>query len=915
MADRVNVDFGTISKRSRCINPVSESVKIDSEKRFRDLNSKLKTLSEGGCKNNPSIKNLLNSFMESISNGTNANKFFRRPLYLIQEFNRLDPEVSSELVTEYTTNVLPYLQDFSTMKEVVDLYNLNVEQKKQILESATKYKAADRILRNHEKISKRFNILQEVSNLKYKGLQRIVESCCAMIDTYTLAPYAKMNLCFEELSYLLDKTGGKYNKKDLVKYVTEYFLLRSPKMKLEDIKGYRTVLNENCYLEDSTVKCVKYVFHHPEDYSNCDTVIGHIHRFLILQEKTIEELDKTIQGIQQCCNPRDIAMNLTKIVQLLWDVYKNQLVKHEALLIKIPEWFNCILLSFEDYAKEIDARDVFCKALVKLQQFQQMISDTNTYDGYGSVVKFNSMLDQFMEQFRMLCYIVYPTANRTSMEFVNDPSVHPIRMEDFKKEKLYRFSKSCGQFDSYMKSKEYLVKDDIERVDDFADYQGLDLYANIGEDRKVDVCVAQFLINESNESEIQEAFDGICKEYNSRMLIQGNDSARCYYIINPGVLEVHIKESTPILLSSYDKAAINEATDDTMDIYIESLLETEQVLETFALFSKQELDIKTRLSNLYTNKDFDLECYQIAMEALSLLNVDQKQIDVFTETFTNHRYTCAIMESLITEDEYSKELNEVKRIQSHWKPIQEVPLFIRLEAFEILDAVLEAKPIKKPKVEKPEVGKVNDKNKEKKPVKKEEPEEEEQDEPVKKNKNPFKGINLKSMKLYLEGLKSKFKHMSQKEKELSRNIDNSFRRLVKGMKDSLVSDRREAIIKGSVIPSFSRCMKIAVGLAGTGLVSGNPVIPLMLAIGGFAASKRLTQKERVLLLDEIETELDVVEKEISNAESRNQMKKYRTLLKYKKDLQRQYQRIKYNIRVGKDILPGSAVGVKGGDND
>ena len=76
--------------------------------------------------------------MESISNGTNANKFFRRPLYLIQEFNRLDPEVSSKLITEYTTNVLPYLQDFSTMKEVVDLYNLNVEQKKQILESATK---------------------------------------------------------------------------------------------------------------------------------------------------------------------------------------------------------------------------------------------------------------------------------------------------------------------------------------------------------------------------------------------------------------------------------------------------------------------------------------------------------------------------------------------------------------------------------------------------------------------------------------------------------------------------------------------------------------------------------------------------------------------------------------------------------
>lgn len=78
-------------------------------------------------------------------------------------------------------------------------------------------------------------------------------------------------------------------------------------------------------------------------------------------------------------------------------------------------------------------------------------------------------------------------------------------------------------------------------------------------------------------------------------------------------------------------------------------------------------------------------------------------------------------------------------------------------------------------------------------------------------------------------------------------------------------------------------------------------------------SKSLTKKERILLLDEIETELEVVDKEIENAESAKNMKKYRKLLTYKKDLQRQYQRIKYNIRVGKDILPGSAVGVPSKD--
>ena len=40
------------------------------------------------------------------------------------------------------------------------------------------------------------------------------------------------------------------------------------------------------------------------------------------------------------------------------------------------------------------------------------------------------------------------------------------------------------------------------------------------------------------------------------------------------------------------------------------------------------------------------------------------------------------------------------------------------------------------------------------------------------------------------------------------------------------------------------------------------------------------------------------------------MKKYRALLTYRKNLQRQYQRIRYNLRVGKDIVPGSNTGLK-----
>jgi hypothetical protein len=60
------------------------------------------------------------------------------------------------------------------------------------------------------------------------------------------------------------------------------------------------------------------------------------------------------------------------------------------------------------------------------------------------------------------------------------------------------------------------------------------------------------------------------------------------------------------------------------------------------------------------------------------------------------------------------------------------------------------------------------------------------------------------------------------------------------------------------------------------------------------------------MLDDIEIELDLVEKEIQMADNRNQIKKMRQLMKMKKTLQREYQRIKYNIRIGKDIIPSTS---------
>ena len=162
------------------------------------------------------------------------------------------------------------------------------------------------------------------------------------------------------------------------------------------------------------------------------------------------------------------------------------------------------------------------------------------------------------------------------------------------------------------------------------------------------------------------------------------------------------------------------------------------------------------------------------------------------------------------------------------------------------------------------------------------------------------------------GLKKKAKDLSSKEQALSRNADLSFNMFMRNLNKALISDRREAIIKGSVIPSFSKCIKIGILLAGLGWVTSNPAIPCIIALGGLAVSKRLTSKERTLLLDDIAVELQVIDKEIQMAESKDQTKKLRELLRTKKELQRQYQRIRYNSRIGKDLLP-STTGLNSND--
>ena len=152
-------------------------------------------------------------------------------------------------------------------------------------------------------------------------------------------------------------------------------------------------------------------------------------------------------------------------------------------------------------------------------------------------------------------------------------------------------------------------------------------------------------------------------------------------------------------------------------------------------------------------------------------------------------------------------------------------------------------------------------------------------------------LKLASMKLRkaMTGLKDKDRQMSQ-------TIDLSVNNMKKGVEDALTNDNREAIIKGRILPSASKVIKMAIVNAGLSFFI-HPAIAVIGTLGYLGVSAKFKSKERQMVIDEIEIEMKMCEKYIQIAEQKNDMKALKQLLMTKRNLERQLQRIKYKMKV------------------
>lgn len=142
-------------------------------------------------------------------------------------------------------------------------------------------------------------------------------------------------------------------------------------------------------------------------------------------------------------------------------------------------------------------------------------------------------------------------------------------------------------------------------------------------------------------------------------------------------------------------------------------------------------------------------------------------------------------------------------------------------------------------------------------------------------------------------IKQGAQNLSDKEKVASRTLDTSIESFKVGLENSLKQENREAVIRGQVLPSASRIIKLAI-ISGFAFLI-HPALAIIYLLGMFAMSKKLRVKERQLVLDELDTELRVCQEYINKAKANQDMNAYRQCLQIEKKLLRQRDRLKYKL--------------------
>lgn len=665
----------------------------------------------------------------------------------------------------------------------------------------------DRVLTNHQKLAKRFNLDNVVRKcpLNYQSYQDCIYNICSLIETYDIPQGLRYLITLENTMYLMHKNCVPVENSFIVETVTDYFLMsESEDYDIEDtIKDLKYVIENSRFFSKEDLSCVEYLCVNEQD------IIDQLENedLYPIEENKVHDMFLKFKNKKTKTIKKQQKIDSLKIKKNIHDFKKSNKKSIESFKATISRIF---VNSPEGIINELP--DIF--AFVRLGI---VIGGFAINPILGVIVMItNFFLKMKVSRERMEIVVAQYTKERDNYKKKMNEATDEKKKEKY--EKLY---------------KQY--KQDVTKLEAYRD----ELYTEAENEKRME------------EKYAKEAEENDGDDFDFDMDFNFDEQTAIEYTGVMATLYEQLSYSKANLMAAISNNISKVSNDDIYSI-TEAVKLCNDILDCPRYINILE-------DELLRSRSIQHESYIPTLQRIDGIKMCISDINQV-------KYN-----SLLESTEYISNDNSIPDIKSIYEVLK--------CKNDIIDDTIDY------------LSTYNSLN-------------ESKDE--KKGMSFMSKLKIASQNLKRFGLKAK-----DKDKQLSMKLDSELNRTMKSAKKAMISDSRENIIKGSFLPSASRCIHIALASGAAFLIS--PVLAVISLIGYIGCSKSLTEKERNLILDDIDIEIKMCDKYMKIAEDKDDLTAVREIMKTKRDLERQRARILYNknyIFKGKkqyDMKPKSMV--------
>lgn len=644
----------------------------------------------------------------------------------------------------------------------------------------------DRVLTNHSKLTKRFNLDNMVRKcpLTEAALKDCVYNICDLINTYESAFGVRYDIALENIMYLMSKNCVPVDNKFILETVTDYFLMTELNEETADAK-----LHDMIYIIENSK------FFSPEELS----VVSYLYE----DEQAIIEAVENEEDIEQ------IPLEENKVHDMFMKYKKKKTItikkKNKLESLKIKKIIH-------DFKKEHNK---------SIEKFKIAVSRIFVNSPEGII---NELPDIF--EFVRLGIVLGGFAINPILGIITLITGFFLRMkvarermekvcEQYEKERD-RYKKKMNETDDEKKKEKYKAlynqyKNDLYKLESYRD----DLYTEEENDKRM----------EEKYAKEAEASDGDDLDFDFDMDFNFDEQTAINYTELLSTLYEQLSYTRGDLMV----AISNNIKDmDSDDIY--NISEAIKVCNDIVDCPRYITILENELERIRNNKHSSF--------IASLQKIDT--IKTCISDINSVKYNSLLETAYISNDIDLPDMETVYETMKY--------------KYDIIDDTIDY---------------------------------------ISESKDEKSGMSfLSKVKIAGENLRRSMLKAKDKDKQLSMKLDSELNRTMKSAKKAMISDSRESIIRGSFLPSASKCIHLA--LAGGVVALFSPVAAVIALIGFIGSSKVLTEKERNLILDDIDIEIKMCDKYIKAAEDKDDLVAVREIMKTKRDLERQRARILYN---------------------